>query len=185
MTTTSWIIAMVLCIALGALVTWLVLRMRRSQHLRHQFGPEYDRTLKTMGGRSKAEAELAAREARVSRLQIRELSSAERDRFVTAWHAVQESFVDAPGSAIDRADDLVGDLMQARGYPVSDFEQRAADISVDYPKVVSSYRAAHRVAEDNDRGQAGTEDLRRAMIAYRELFEELLGTETVKSEVRR
>ena len=185
MTTTSWIIVMILSIALGAVVTWLILRMRRSKHLRHQFGPEYDRTVKTLGGRGSAEAELAAREARVSRLEIRELSSAERDRFVNAWHAVQESFVDAPGPAIDRADDLVGDLMQARGYPVSDFEQRAADISVDHPKVVSTYRAAHRVADANERGQANTEDLRRAMIEYRELFEELLGTVTLKSEVRR
>lgn len=149
-------------------------RKRRSDQLAYRFGPEYERTIEEAGDRRKAEARLAEREKRVQALSIRPLDAAERDRYNGRWRKVQADFVDDPSEAISHADSLLGEVMSARGYPVRDFDQAAEDLSVDHPLVVQHYRAAHEVALQHERGQADTEALRRAMIHYRELFEELV-----------
>jgi len=154
----------------------LSLRKRRTGKLRAQFGEaEYARTLKKGGSRRQAEAVLDKRADRVEALHIRPLASGDRARFVESWGRIQARFVDGPGSAVSDADLLLGDVMSTRGYPVSDFEQRAADISVDHPQVLENYRVAHQSALRQARGQANTEDLRQAMIHFRTLFEELVG----------
>jgi hypothetical protein len=162
-------------IALAVIVgAALYVQRRRSQAMRDRYGAEYIAAIDQLGDRHKVEAELRAREKRVHALDIRPLPAAEIDRFYERWVAVQASFVDDPGPAVDQADDLLAEVMQARGYPVSDFEQRAADLSVDHAELVANYRIAHKVAELHERGKADTEDLRRAMIAYRALFDDLL-----------
>ena len=152
-------------------------RKRRSDQLSYRFGPEYERTLEEAGDRRKAEAHLAEREKRVEALSIRPLEADERNRFNALWRKVQADFVDDPSAAISHADGLLGDVMSARGYPVRDFDQAAEDLSVDHPLVVQHYRAAHEVALQHEQGKADTEALRRAMIHYRELFEELVEDE--------
>jgi len=152
----------------------LYLRSRKTSGLKEQFGPEYDRTVQQADKRREAEAELENRRKRVDEFDIRPLSSADRTRFDTAWQELQPRFVDDPSTAVKDADALVGRLMEARGYPVGDFEQRAADISVDHPDVVSNYREAHRLALRNASGDATTEEQRRALVHYRKLFDELL-----------
>ncbi len=164
------IVVVAAVIVLGVL--WMLMRRRRTALLKERFGPEYDRTLREHGNR--AESVLAEREKRVEKFPIRELAADERERFVTEWRAVQSRFVDAPNAAVGDADALVSRLMQTRGYPMSDFEQRAADLSVDHPRVVDNYRAAHEIALRHRSGQATTEDLRQAMIYYRSLFDDLL-----------
>ena len=173
-TSTAIILAIVVIIAVGA-VAWIMMQ-RRTEELRKRFGPEYDRVITERGDTRQAESELAARQKRVERLDIHPLDPEERDRFVNAWRATQSHFVDAPAEAITDADRLVSQVMRARGYPVGDFEQRAADISVDHPIVVENYRAARAIAIANERGQAGTEELRQAIVHYRVLFEDLLET---------
>lgn len=169
------IIALAVIVVTGIAV-WLFLRKRRSERLRTQFGgAEYDRALKEGGSRRHAEAGLKERTERVESLSIRPLAQADRVRFVESWRRVQARFVDGPGGAVTEADQLLGDVMSTRGYPVSDFEQRAADISVDHPLVLENYRTAHEIAVRQTQGQASTEDLRQAMIHYRTLFEELVG----------
>jgi hypothetical protein len=148
---------------------------RRTVSLREHFGPEYDRVVHAVGDPRKAEAELDARQRRVEKLHIRPLPEAELDRYHDAWNDVQARFVEDPKRAVAEADDLVGDVMKARGYPVTDFDQRVADVSVDHPRVVTHYRAAHQIAQRSDAGQADTEELRQALIHYRALFEDLLG----------
>jgi hypothetical protein len=144
--------------------------------LRTQFGgSEYDRAVKEVGSRRHAEAGLKERTARVESLNIRPLAPGDRARFVESWRMVEGRFVDGPGGSVTEADQLLGDVMSTRGYPVSDFEQRAADISVDHPLVLENYRMAHEIALRQTKGQANTEDLRQAMIHYRTLFEELVG----------
>ena len=169
------VLVVVAVVAVGV-AAWLFLQKRRTEQLSERFGPEYGRTMAEYGDRSRAEAELQARQERVERLDIRPLPAAERDRFANAWRAVQTRFVDDPPAAVDEADSLIGEVMGARGYPMSDFEQRADDISVDHPQVVDNYRAAHELAGRSARGDADTEDLRKAMVYYRTLFEELLET---------
>jgi FtsZ-interacting cell division protein ZipA len=159
-------------------IAWAVMRKRRSEALQRRFGPEYQRTLREHGP-SKAEAVLLQREKRVEKLNLRELAVDERERFITEWRTTQSRFVDDPKGAVNDADSLVTNLMQARGYPMSDFDQRAADISVDHPRVVDNYRAAHEIALRHRRGEATTEDMRNAMIYYRSLFDELLQTRTI------
>jgi hypothetical protein len=163
--------AVVVIIAVGA---WLYVRKRRgtTAGLRKKFGPEYDRAVLAHG--SKAEAKLADREKRMDKLTIRDLDSMEHERYSKQWQAVQSRFVDSPKGAVAEADDLVSSVMKARGYPVSDFDQRAADISVDHPRVVENYRSAHEIALRAGKEGATTEDLRTAMIHYRSLFEELV-----------
>jgi hypothetical protein len=162
----------------------LFLRERRrvhSRHLRQRFGPEYERVVKTIGNREKAEAELAAREKRVERLHLIALPAAEAARFGQEWEALQTRFVDNPTGVVGEADRLVRELMLKRGYPMGDFERRAADISVHHPAVVENYRAAQTLAARNLRGQASTEELRRAVVHYRALFEDLLETRAART----
>lgn len=162
-------------VALAALVGgWLLYSKRRSEHLRSRFGSEYDHQVEELGSRSKAEADLAEREKRVSKLSIRPLSPADQDRFLDRWTKVQATFVDDPERSVDYADALLAEVMSARGYPVSDFEQRAGDISVDHPNVVQHYRAGHDIALRHRKGEASTDELRQALIHYRSLFEELV-----------
>jgi len=169
------IIAVVVMLVAGIAIL-LSIRKRRTKRLRTQFGgAEYTRTVKEGGSRQKAEAVLDQRADRVESLHIQPLSPGDRARFVESWRMVQARFVDGPGGAVTEADQLLGDVMSTRGYPVSDFEQRAADISVDYPLVLENYRSAHEIAVRQTRGQASTEELRQAMIHYRTLFGELVG----------
>lgn len=177
MNQTDWIIVAVVVVAIILVAGFVWSRRRRSEHLRDQFGPEYDRAVEASGDRSKAEAELAEREKRVQKLNIRPLEPAERREFIERWSDVQARFVDDPARAVAFADALLGEVMKARGYPVSDFEQRAGDISVDHPIVVEHYRTAHDIAMRHEHGQASTEDLRQAMIHYRALFDNLVGAE--------
>jgi hypothetical protein len=174
----SLILVGVLVVALVAVIAWAQAQKRRKQSLRLQarFGPEYVRAVNELGA-SKAEAELAAREKRIQRLTITALSKADAQRFQQAWRVVQGRFVDDPKGAVVEADHMVYELMAKRGYPMGDFEQRAADISVDHPNVVSNYRAARAIAMRDERGEASTEELRRALVHYRELFQELLEVE--------
>ena len=150
-------------------------RKRRTERLRTQFGrAEYARAVQKGGSRRHAEAGLEERTQRVEAFHVRTLAAGDRARFVESWRGIQTRFVDGPAAAVTEADQLLGDVMSTRGYPVSDFEQRAADISVDHPMVLENYRTAHEIALRQTRGQANTEDLRQAMIHYRTLFEELV-----------
>jgi hypothetical protein len=169
------ILAAVLVVALIAVIAWASAQRRRRETLRLQerFGPEYVRLVNELG-RSKAEAELAAREKRVASLTLNPLPAAEAAKFRNDWLAIQARFVDDPKASVVEADHLVYDLMAKRGYPMGDFERRAADISVDHPAVVANYRAARAIALRDERGEATTEELRKAVVHYRALFEELL-----------
>jgi hypothetical protein len=176
---TNIIITVVLVLmVLGIILGSVFARRKRSERLHDQFGPEYDHTVQqAMGDERKAQTELEERQKHVKALDIRSLSVEERERYLADWTAVQSKFVDEPGQAIVDADSLIMAVMQMRAYPVTDFEQRAADISVNYPALVSNYRAAREIAIKNEQHQADTEELRQAMIYYRSLFEELLETE--------
>ena len=176
------LLAVVVGLLVVGIVAWLVIRGRRSQKLREKYGPEYDRTVESAGSEKKAQTELNDRQKHVATLKIRPLSASERERYLGDWKTVQAKFVDEPGQATVEADHLIMEVMQLRAYPVSDFEQRAADISVQYPGLVTNYRAAREIAILNEQHHAGTEDLRQAMIHYRALFDELLKTETVPPE---
>lgn len=171
---TLTIVVVVILVALGLVA---LLWRRRSLKLQEQFGPEYKHAVRQYGDARKAEAELAAREKRVRKLEIRPPTQEDQSRFAEVWRRTQARFVDEPSKAIDEADGLIKEVMQTRGYPVGDFEQRAADISVDHPDVVINYRAGREIAERNKSGQATTEDLRQAMMHYRSLFEELVEIE--------
>jgi len=183
-TATVIVLAVVLVAIIGAV--WYIER-RRSQRLQGQFGPEYIRAINEFGNRRTAESELERRRKRVHHYPIRELSAEERDGFAEAWRADQSRFVDEPAEAVREAHDLVNQVMKTRGYPVSaEFEHNAEDLSVEYPRVVEHYRVACNVAERQEEGRADTEDLRKAMVHYRALFEELLGARvTHTEEVRR
>lgn len=169
-------LAILIALVAAAVVFGAVMyaQRRKSQQLRSHYGAEYIATVDELGDRRKAEAELKRREKRVEKFDIHPLTPEQADRFASRWRRVQAEFVDDPRSAIGDADDLIGEVMRARGYPVSDFEQRAVDLSVEHPKLVSHYRIAHEVALRHTRGQADTEDLRQAMIHYRELFADLV-----------
>jgi hypothetical protein len=179
-------IVIVVAIAALAAVGWLVWQRRRSDELKTRYGPEYERAVHDLGDRRKAESELIKREERVKQLEIRPLGDQERSRFASDWRAVQGRFVDDPKGAVTEADRLVEDTMKVRGYPVSDFDQQAADLSVHHPRVVDNYRAARDIARRHRRGEASTEDLRQAMVYYRELFVDLLeDREHAKQEAQR
>jgi hypothetical protein len=168
------VVAVILLLAAGTAI-WAFSRKRRTQRLQAQYGSaEYNRTVRAGGSRRQAESQLDKRAQRVDGLNIRPLAPGDRARFVESWARVQARFVDGPGSAVTEADQLLGDVMSTRGYPMSDFEQRVADISVDHPLVLDHYRAAHQGALRQTRGEASTEDLRKAMIHFRTLFEELV-----------
>lgn len=176
------VIGIILVVALIAVVL-IIMGNRRTATLRTKFGPEYDVTIKTMRDRDRAESELVKRTERVEQLELRPLAPADRSRFEQSWQADQARFVDDPRGAVREADHLVIELMQARGYPVADFDQRAADISVDHPHVVERYRAAHEIAGRDVRNEANTEDLRNAIVHYRALFQELLVADTAATNV--
>ncbi len=170
-----WVVIVVAIAAIVvAAIVWLGMRQRRTRELREGFGPEYEAAVNAYGDRRRAEDELQARRERVEQLQLHPLASNDRQRFEDQWHAAQAHFVDEPARAIAEADQLVQQAMAARGYPVGEFEQRAADVSVDHPNVVRDYRQAHAVSQRNERGEATTEDLRQAMVHYRSLFDDLL-----------
>jgi Tfp pilus assembly protein PilX len=167
------LIVVVVALVVLLAVVWMFMRRQRRINLQKRFGPEYDRAVRESGVQ-RAEAVLLEREKRVEKFSLRKLSSEERESFLTEWRIVQSRFVDDPQAAVGDADRLVDQLMQARGYPMSNFEQQAADISVDHPRVVDNYRAARQIAVRHEQGQASTEDLRNAIIYYRSLFDELL-----------
>ena len=175
MSTTSVIILIIGVIAVAAVFFYLW-QQERSKKLRRRFGPEYEHAVSEYGSRDKAEQSLITRQKRMERIHIQPLSAPERDRFAEQWTRVQALFVDDPGGSIREADRLVCDAMQARGYPMTDFERRAEDLSVDHPQVVKNYRAAHDIALHAESNEASTEDLRRGLVYYRDLFDELLET---------
>jgi hypothetical protein len=174
MTQSTMIVLIVVAVAVVAVVGWMVWQRRRSDALRAQYGPEYDRTVRQMGDMRRAESELVERQERVEQLDIRPLSASQRRDYEDRWRAIQSKFVDDPRGAVSAADGLVEEVMKARGYPVANFDQRAADLSVHHPRVVENYRAARDIALRHRRGEATTEDLRQAMVFYRVLFQDLL-----------
>jgi hypothetical protein len=167
-------IIVVLVLALLAAGAWYFMRMQQHKRLTGRFGPEYERAVHDIGDRREAERELTRREQRVAMLDIRPLDREERTRYSAEWQRVQALFVDEPARAVKEADLLIAEAMQRRGYPMGDFEARAADLSVDHAGVVQHYRAGRVLAERSRLGQADTEDLRQAMVHYRALFEDLL-----------
>ncbi len=171
-------------VVLLVLLVWSLGQRRRSEVLREKFGPEYSHAVEEMGDRHKAEAELAARAKRVQSLDIHPLKVEQRNRFAQSWRNVQASFVDDPPGSVREADRLVTEVMNARGYPMGNFEQRAADISVDHATVVENYRAAHLIATRNGQGKTSTEDLRQALVYYRNLFNELLASEEPQANLK-
>ncbi len=177
------VIILIIAILAIAAAFWMYVQKEKTRKLRVKFGPEYDRLVEQeRGDKRRAEAVLADRQKRVSKFNIRLLTREERDRFAADWRLVQEQFVNDPRQAVSRADKLVNEAMLARGYPMGDFEQRAADISVEHPQVVENYRFAHDIAARDQRGQASTEELRRAMQHYRNLFEHILDTHVTHYE---
>lgn len=171
-----YVIGAIVVVIVVAIIAAAASRNARSRRLQQHFGPEYDRTVRTTGDRTAAERELTSRVQRVKRMHIEELPAGARERYAEEWRTVQTRFVDQPREALAQADSLVANVMRDRGYPVSDFDQQAADISADHPQVVDNYRIAHGIAERSDRGEVNTEDLRQAMVHYRTLFNDLLGS---------
>ena len=177
MPTWGWIIiAIVFALVVAGAVAAYVARQNQTRRLRERFGSEYDRTVSSRGEQRAAEEELAERERKREQLDIVPLTPEARDKYAESWRNVQTRFVDDPPGAVNDADRLVTDVLRERGYPIDDFEQRAADISVDHPNVVENFRAAHAIYLEQQNGGGGTEDLRQAFVHYRALFEELLET---------
>ena len=174
MDTWMWVLIIGAVVALA--VIWFVARQARTRALQRDFGPEYDRTMARAGDRGAAESDLRERRERVNALDLRPLSKSDHDRFASEWTKVQAAFVDTPAEAVGDADQLIQQVMTTRGYPVQDFDRRAADVSVEHPDVVENYRSAHSIAlkEAREDTAANTEALRKAMVYYRSLFEELL-----------
>lgn len=177
-----WIVIAVAVVVAIALVVWAMMSKRRTDHLRQQFGPEYDVAMSEAESRRSAEADLEARRERRERLTLRPLSTETRERYASQWRDVQARFVDSPAVALQSADLLVAELMRERGYPTSDFEQRAADVSVDHAEVVRNYRMAHTISEEASRDAADTERMREGLVHYRALFDELLEDETTTTD---
>ena len=171
---TTGIVILVVVVVLAAVAIFLYER-KRSQRLRSRFGPEYNRAVEETGSRYRAEAKLEKLEKRVEGFSIHPLRAEDAARFRDSWRSVQAKFVDDPQTALRDADRLLGELMSAQGYPLSDFEERASEVSVNHPLVVEHYRAAHQIALRHDRGQATTEEMRQAMVHYRTLFDDLVG----------
>ena len=177
-----WIVIVAAVVIVIALVAWAIVNKRRTDELRGRFGPEYDRALRSDGGRREAESDLRERVDRYEALNIRPLDANTADRYRQEWRDVQAKFVDAPEDSLRRADGLITEVMQRRGYPMSDFEQRSADLSVEHGAAVQDYRAAHAVSMATERGQSTTEDQREAMVHYRSLFDEMVGAGTAPSD---
>jgi hypothetical protein len=181
--TQTWmILAAVVALALIAAGAFFY-RRKQSHKLQKHYGAEYDRTVVELGSRTKAESELKAREKRVERLDLISLPAPEAARFAQAWQELQARFVDNPKGAVVQAEQLVRELMEKRGYPMGDFERRAGDISVDHPEVVANYRAAQAIVERDQRGSADTEELRKAVVHYRALFDDLLEVKAPRLEI--
>jgi pyridoxal biosynthesis lyase PdxS len=182
--TTMIAIIIVVAVIVVAAAAWGLVQRRRRAHLKERFGAEYDRTVREVGSPTRAEAALEHRERRVARYNIRPLSHEETGRFAESWRRIQARFVDDPRRAVVDADQLIGEVMQAKGYPMSDFEARAADLSVDHADVIDHYRTAHGIVGMHKRGEASTEDLRQAVQHYRALFDELMEVQEPKSAGR-
>jgi hypothetical protein len=181
----GWVLiaaAIVVIAAVAILVTRSANSRKRTERLKERFGPEYERTVGEAGEQGGAEDELAARERKRDKLDIVPLSPGAREKYADSWRTVQTAFVDNPSSAVGDADRLVTQVMRDRGYPIDDFDQRAADISVDHPKVVENYRTAHSIYLLQEEGDVGTEDQREAFVHYRALFEKLLETDKDKDK---
>jgi len=176
--TTTIIIAAIIFLVVGGLLGMALVRFQRTKRLKDRFGPEYHRTLDRIGDTRQAEDELEGRLAHVQNLNIRSLTAEEVNRFVLEWQATQAEFVDQPLAAVQKADRLIREVMSTRGYPVDDFEQRAADISVDYPDLVTNYRELHAITTKGEREKISTEEMRQAMVHGRDLFENLVQPET-------
>jgi hypothetical protein len=185
MDTWIWVALAIVAVVVVLVAVLMLTSSSRRRGLRRDFGPEYDRTLESAESRRGAESELRERVRRHDEFELRDLDRDERSRFLRAWEECQAHFVDAPQDAIGEADDLIRQAMRARGYPVDDFDQRAADLSVDHPSVVEHYRNAHQTAGRARSGEATTEELRRAMVHYRTLFDELVGVgDATRTETR-
>ena len=176
--------ALIALLALG-LTALIASRRSRTHKLADRYGPEYGRTVQQLGGRVKAEKDMIGRQNRVARYTIRTLSDAERGRFAQLWSTALARFVDSPVAAVSEADQLLTEVMRVRGFPTADFDQRAADLSVDHPRLAESYHAAHDLALKNGRKELDTEDLRQALVHYRKLFEELVEVPTAEPAAAR
>jgi len=183
---TATLIVLILAIAAIVLAAIVIYQREKTRKLKVKFGPEYDRLVQQEGSARRGEAILESRQKRVEKFNIRPLTREDSDRFAAEWRTAQERFVDDPRRAVADADRLINEALRLRGYPVGDFDQQAADLSVEHARVVEDYRSAHKVAMEDERGQATTEDMRLAMQHYRNLFEHVLGTHVVQyEEVRR
>jgi len=182
---TTLLIVLIVAIAVAAVLAWAFLQKRRTDTLRRRFGPEYQRAIDEYGNRTRAEKALEQRAQRTEKYHVRALTPQEQQRFSEAWRRTQATFVDDPARAIGEADHIVGEVMRTRGYPMADFDRRTEDLSVDHPHVLRNYRAAHDIALAEQEGRASTEDLRRGMVHYRELFDELLELQPAESLERR
>jgi type II secretory pathway pseudopilin PulG len=179
MNATYVIVGVIMLVVIAAAILLMVIaRRNKTKKLQSQFGSEYDHTLEMMGGKKKGQSELEARQKHIKTLNIRPLTLPERGRYLADWTALQSKFVDEPGQAVIDADHLIMEVMQLRDYPLSDFDQRAADISVTHPGLVGNYRSARAIAVKNEQKQANTEELRQAILFYRSLFDELVGKGT-------
>jgi hypothetical protein len=176
--TTQLVLVAVIFLIIGGLVAMAAMRVQRTRRLKERFGPEYERIVNETGDKRQAEDELDARLAHVNTLNIRPLSAEEVNRFALEWQKTQTEFVDEPLTALQKADRLIRDVMKIRGYPVEDFEQRAADISVDYPELVTDYRGLHLIAVKEQEDAVSTEEMRQAMVHGRALFENLISQES-------
>ena len=179
MTTAQIVVIIVAVLVIAAIVVWMIRKKERTRKLRAQFGPEYDHAVRWSGNRAKAEEDLVRRQRRMQKVSIQPLAEEDRERFAAQWRETQTRFVDDPTGSIHDADRLLCDLMRVRGYPISDFEHRAEDLSVDYPALVRNYRAAHGISFRLERGEASTEELRQVLVYYRDLFDELLEVHAV------
>jgi hypothetical protein len=176
--TTQLVLVAVIFLILGGIVGMALMRVQRTKRLKERFGPEYERAVNEIGDKRQAENELDSRLAHVNTLDIRPLTAEEVDRYALEWQKTQTEFVDEPLTALQKADHLIQDVMKARGYPVEDFEQRAADISVDYPELVTDYRGLHLIAVKEKDEEVSTEEMRQAMVHGRALFENLISQES-------
>ena len=179
MNSSTLVIAVAIMFAIGVLIAlvtviWLSVSNRRTKELKSKFGPEYRRVARAEGSAAQAEQILLQREKRLQKLEIKPLTETQKHEFADAWEHAQAEFVDDPTAAVTHADVLVQEVMSVRGYPVADFDQRVADVSVDHPVVAQNYRLAHEIAERNEQGEVGMEKLREAMLHYRALFADLL-----------
>ena len=177
---TLTLIALIVAVLAIALAVWALLEREKTRRLKRTFGPEYDRVVEHEKNPRRAEAVLEERQKRVQKYHIRPLSSEECARFEARWRAAQEHFVDNPREAVSEADSLITEAMRLRGYPVSDFDRRAADLSVDHPHVIENYWIAHEIAVRDANGPTATEDQRRAMQHFRSLFERVIDTRVLQ-----